>query len=65
VHKFIEAHFDLSQILCLQEAWSMPFPFCTQEKEPWREFAEVAGLFPHRVFGHITFHLMSLGCSPA
>ena len=27
------------QILCLQEAWSMPFVFCTREKH-WTEFAE-------------------------
>jgi beta-ureidopropionase len=27
-------------ILCLQEAWTMPFAFCTREKEPWLEFAE-------------------------
>jgi beta-ureidopropionase len=31
------------QILCLQEAWSMPFAFCTREKAPWCEFAEDAG----------------------
>ncbi|XP_059055594.1 uncharacterized protein LOC131849521 [Achroia grisella] len=29
-------------ILCLQEAWSMPFAFCTREKQPWCEFAESA-----------------------
>lgn len=28
-------------ILCLQEAWSMPFAFCTREKQPWCEFAEL------------------------
>lgn len=27
-------------LLCLQEAWSMPFAFCTREKHPWLEFAE-------------------------
>jgi len=27
------------QILCLQEAWNMPFAFCTREKR-WCEFAE-------------------------
>lgn len=26
-------------ILCLQEAWTMPFAFCTREKK-WCEFAE-------------------------
>lgn len=29
-------------ILCLQEAWHMPFAFCTREKQPWCEFAENA-----------------------
>lgn len=29
-------------IICLQEAWTMPFAFCTREKEPWCEFAESA-----------------------
>lgn len=27
-------------IICLQEAWTMPFAFCTREKKPWCEFAE-------------------------
>jgi len=27
-------------VLCLQEAWTMPFAFCTREKHPWLEFAE-------------------------
>ncbi len=27
-------------IVCLQEAWNMPFAFCTREKQPWMEFAE-------------------------
>lgn len=27
-------------IICLQEAWNMPFAFCTREKQPWMEFAE-------------------------
>lgn len=27
------------QVLCLQEAWNMPFAFCTREKK-WCEFAE-------------------------
>ncbi|ESP05094.1 hypothetical protein LOTGIDRAFT_205519 [Lottia gigantea] len=27
-------------IICLQEAWNMPFAFCTREKQPWCEFAE-------------------------
>lgn len=29
-------------ILCFQEAWTMPFAFCTREKTPWLEFAESA-----------------------
>uniref|UniRef100_A0A1L8E2G6 Beta-ureidopropionase n=1 Tax=Nyssomyia neivai TaxID=330878 RepID=A0A1L8E2G6_9DIPT len=29
-------------VLCLQEAWTMPFAFCTREKTPWCEFAESA-----------------------
>uniref|UniRef100_A0A3P8ZCA9 Beta-ureidopropionase n=1 Tax=Esox lucius TaxID=8010 RepID=A0A3P8ZCA9_ESOLU len=29
-------------IVCFQEAWTMPFAFCTREKEPWTEFAESA-----------------------
>ena len=31
-------------ILCLQEAWTMPFAFCTREKKFWCEFAEPADL---------------------
>lgn len=29
-------------VICLQEAWTMPFAFCTREKHPWCEFAESA-----------------------
>jgi beta-ureidopropionase len=29
-------------IVCLQEAWTMPFAFCTREKAVWTEFAESA-----------------------
>ncbi|XP_065574217.1 beta-ureidopropionase-like isoform X2 [Artemia franciscana] len=29
-------------VLCMQEAWTMPFAFCTREKVPWCEFAESA-----------------------
>ncbi|XP_070806784.1 beta-ureidopropionase [Pituophis catenifer annectens] len=29
-------------VICFQEAWTMPFAFCTQEKLPWTEFAESA-----------------------
>jgi len=35
------AHCDVN-IVCLQEAWTMPFAFCTREKHPWCEFAESA-----------------------
>eukprot|EP01027_Heterolobosea_sp_BB2_P025860 GEZU01039699.1.p1 GENE.GEZU01039699.1~~GEZU01039699.1.p1 ORF type:complete len:423 (+),score=136.56 GEZU01039699.1:86-1270(+) len=31
-----------ANVLCLQEAWTMPFAFCTREKYPWIEFAEDA-----------------------
>lgn len=37
-------------IICLQEAWSMPFAFCTREKQPWCEFAESATDGPSNVF---------------
>ncbi|XP_063829915.1 beta-ureidopropionase-like [Ostrinia nubilalis] len=30
------------QILCLQEAWSMPFFLCTGERKRWSDFAESA-----------------------
>ncbi|PRW56067.1 beta-ureidopropionase [Chlorella sorokiniana] len=33
------------QVLCLQEAWPMPFGFCTREKV-WNEFAESAEAGP-------------------
>uniref|UniRef100_A0A2L2YEE7 Beta-ureidopropionase n=2 Tax=Parasteatoda tepidariorum TaxID=114398 RepID=A0A2L2YEE7_PARTP len=29
-------------IICFQEAWTMPFAFCTRERYPWCEFAENA-----------------------
>eukprot|EP01137_Pigoraptor_chileana_P008961 Opistho-2@56526 len=29
-------------VICFQEAWTMPFAFCTREKEPWTQFAEPA-----------------------
>ncbi|BHF73510.1 Beta-ureidopropionase [Sparganum proliferum] len=29
-------------VLCFQEAWTMPFAFCTRERIPWCEFAESA-----------------------
>lgn len=38
------------QILCLQEAWTMPFAFCTRERLPWVEFAEPAKTGPTTSF---------------
>lgn len=37
-------------IICLQEAWSMPFAFCTREKLPWCEFAESVMTGPSTMF---------------
>jgi len=37
-------------VLCLQEAWTMPFAFCTREKHPWTQFAESAEDGPSTVF---------------
>ena len=37
-------------IVCLQEAWTMPFAFCTREKTPWCEFAENAYTGPATKF---------------
>jgi len=31
-----------AHVVCLQEAWTMPFAFCTREKHPWTQFAESA-----------------------
>ena len=43
VGKLIDAAGRLGvSVLCLQEAWHMPFAFCTREKQPWCEFAEDA-----------------------
>lgn len=36
------AYLSGCNIVCLQEAWTMPFAFCTREKLPWTEFAESA-----------------------
>ena len=33
-------------VLCLQEAWTGPFFFCTREKRPWLELAESAETGP-------------------
>ena len=41
VESLIHAAGELgTNVLCLQEAWTMPFAFCTREKQPWLEFAE-------------------------
>lgn len=31
-----------TNVVCLQEAWTCPFFFCTRERYPWSEFAEDA-----------------------
>ncbi|GLV36738.1 pyd3 [Carabus blaptoides fortunei] len=41
--KFIKMAADMKvNIICFQEAWTMPFAFCTRERQPWLEFAESA-----------------------
>ncbi|KPJ19394.1 Beta-ureidopropionase [Papilio machaon] len=51
VKKIIEIAVDEGvNVLCLQEAWSMPFAFCTREKQPWCEFAESAIDGPSTLF---------------
>ena len=42
-------------VLCLQEAWTMPFAFCTREKMPWMEFAECAETGKRNVFTFLRF----------
>jgi len=43
VEKMVEAAaLSDAKIICFQEAWTMPFAFCTREKRPWCEFAESA-----------------------
>jgi len=39
-----------ANIVCLQEAWTMPFAFCTREKHPWTQFAESAETGASTVF---------------
>lgn len=36
------AHESGVNVVCMQEAWNMPFAFCTREKHPWMQFAESA-----------------------
>lgn len=38
------------RIICLQEAWTMPFFLCTGEKERWADFAESAVDGPSTLF---------------
>jgi beta-ureidopropionase len=41
IGKMIRAAGEMGvNVLGLQEAWTMPFAFCTREKQPWLEFAE-------------------------
>jgi len=41
VEKIIQAAAGMgTNVLCLQEAWTCPFFFCTRERYPWSEFAE-------------------------
>eukprot|EP00672_Neobodo_designis_P016982 CAMPEP_0174841900 /NCGR_PEP_ID=MMETSP1114-20130205/9604_1 /TAXON_ID=312471 /ORGANISM="Neobodo designis, Strain CCAP 1951/1" /LENGTH=402 /DNA_ID=CAMNT_0016076099 /DNA_START=45 /DNA_END=1253 /DNA_ORIENTATION=+ len=35
-----------ANVVCLQEAWTGPFFFCTREKQPWLELAEEAATGP-------------------
>ncbi|XP_044261408.1 beta-ureidopropionase [Tribolium madens] len=37
-------------VFCFQEAWNMPFAFCTREKKPWCEYAELAEFGPTTIF---------------
>ncbi|XP_066149186.1 beta-ureidopropionase [Euwallacea fornicatus] len=37
-------------VFCFQEAWNMPFAFCTREKYPWCEYAESAQYGPTTKF---------------
>merc|ERR1712080_81001 len=39
-----------ANIVCMQEAWTMPFAFCTREKDPWCQFAESAESGPTTLF---------------
>lgn len=49
IHERVGSMLDVAgrakvNIVCLQEAWTMPFAFCTRERYPWSEFAESAEL---------------------
>lgn len=47
IHRRVGSLLDVAgkadvNIVCMQEAWTMPFAFCTRERLPWSEFAEPA-----------------------
>ncbi|CAG9854587.1 unnamed protein product [Phyllotreta striolata] len=44
------AHAGGVNVFCFQEAWNMPFAFCTREKFPWCEYAEEAETGPTTEF---------------
>lgn len=51
IEQFVKAaaHSNVN-IICFQEAWTMPFAFCTREKHPWCQFAEDAESGPTTTF---------------
>ena len=56
VEKMIEAAAASNvNVLCLQEAWTMPFAFCTREKQPWMEFAECAETGKRSIVHNVVF----------
>ncbi|EFC39894.1 predicted protein [Naegleria gruberi] len=43
IEKIIDSAYLMGvNVIGLQEAWTMPFAFCTREKQPWMEFSEEA-----------------------
>lgn len=55
IHERLKVIIDMAaqtdvNVLCLQEAWTMPFAFCTREKHPWTQFAESAESGPTTAF---------------
>lgn len=51
IAKIIEAAYQCGvNVICMQEAWNMPFAFCTKEKHPWTQFAESAESGPTTQF---------------
>ena len=49
-HMLDAAGLSGANMSCLQEAWTMPFAFCTREKHPWTQFAMDAETGPATVF---------------